>query len=400
MNILFLGGDKRMSYAAEYLSADHNVFFSNENFPINERFPVIVLPFPLTRDGKTVFSAVSPAIPFDEIPRFAELGSPVPGALTDAVAPVAPGAQGTLAPDAPVPGALTDAGAPVASAPGAPGASAVTPAPGAPAVLDASGASAVLDAPGTSAGSPVSGAGALADTLVPGSPVPGALTDAGALAPGAPAGALAPGASAGAPVPVAPAAVAPDAPVVLAGGSCPRLSEVCGGLSLVNYAASETLTLRNAALTAEAAVSLLIESCDGSLLGSRALILGYGRIARALAARLNPFGCEVTVGARRPETRAEAELNGCKALSFSEINTGDYDYIINTVPAPLLTAEDISHIKPGAVFLELATLPNSPPAPHIKYIHGAGLPGRCSPKTAGKYIAEELSRLIQERTEP
>ncbi len=265
MNILFLGGDKRMSYAAEYLSADYNVFFSNENFPTNETFPVIVLPFPLTRDGKTVFSPASPAIPFSEIPRFAEQGS-----------------------------------------------------------------------------------------------------------------------------------------LVLAGGSSPRLSEVCAAhsLSLVNYAASETLTLRNAALTAEAAVSLLVESCDGSLLGSRALILGYGRIARALAARLTPFGCAVTVAARRPETRAEAQLSGCTALPFSEIDPGAYDYIINTVPAPLLTAEDFSHIKSGAVFLELATLPNSPPAPHIRYIHGAGLPGRCSPKTAGKYIAEELSRLIQERTDP
>ncbi len=271
MNILFLGGDKRMSYAAEYLSADHNIFFSGENFPENETFPVIVLPFPLTRDGETVFSTSSPAIPFDEIPRFA---------------PVAP--------------------------------------------------------------------------------------------------------------------VAASSALILAGGSSPRLSEVCAAHSLspVNYAASETLTLRNAALTAEAAVSLLVESCDGSLLGSRALILGYGRIARALAARLAPFGCAVTVAARRPETRAEAELSGCTALPFSEIKTGEYDYIINTVPAPLLTAEDFSHIKSGAVFLELATLPNSPPAPHVRYIHGAGLPGRCSPKTAGKYIAEELSRLIQERTDP
>ncbi len=265
MNILFLGGDKRMSYAAEYLSADHDIFFSGENFPTYETFPVIVLPFPLTRDGETVFSMVSPAIPFSEIPRFA---------------------------------------------------------------------------------------------------------DSGAL--------------------------------VLAGGSSPRLAEVCAehSLSLVNYAASETLTLRNAALTAEAAVPLLVNSCDGSLLGSRVLILGYGRIARALAARLAPFGCAVTVCARRPETRAEAELDGFTALPLSEIDHGDYDYIVNTVPAPLLTAEDFSHIKSGAVFLELATLPNSPPAPHVRYIHGAGLPGRCSPKTAGKYIAEELSRLIQERTDP
>lgn len=268
MNILFLGGDKRMTYAAEYLSSDHHVFFYGESLPVNETFPVVVLPFPLTRDGKTILSPSSP-IPFEEVPRF--------------VAPVAP-----------------------------------------------------------------------------------------------------------------------VAPVVLAGGSCPRLAELCAehSLSLVNYSASETLTLRNAALTAETAVALLAESSDGSLLGSRVLILGYGRIARALAARLTPFGCDITVSARRRETRTEAELNGFTALPLSEIPLADFDYIVNTVPAPLLTAEDFSHIKSGAIFLELATLPNSPPAAHVKYIHGAGLPGRCSPKTAGKYIAEELSRLIQERTEP
>lgn len=288
MNILFLGGDKRMSYAAECLAAAHNVCFSGESLAGRENFPVIVLPVPLTKDGKTVFAPVAPGAP---------------------VAPVAPGAPGAPLSPAPIP---------------------------------------------------------FGD--VPRHAAPGAL--------------------------------------VLAGGSCPALSEVCAAhsLPLVNYFASETLTLRNAALTAESAVSLLADSCDGALLGSRVLITGFGRIARALALRLKPFGCNITIAARRRECRTEAELLGFTALPLGEVPLSDFDYIVNTVPAPLFTAEDFSHIKSGCVFLELATLPNSPPAPHIRYIHGGGLPGRCSPKTAGIFIAEELSRLLPdtliERTDP
>lgn len=254
MDILFLGGDSRMTYAADCLADSHRVCFSGENFP------VIVLPVPLTKDGANIFAPLSPApVPFEDILSYA----------------------------------------------------------------------------------------------------------------------------------------APDC-TVLAGGSCPRLTELCRehSLSLVNYFASETLTLQNAALTAESAVMLLTGSTDGSLLGSKVLITGYGRIAKALAARLQPFGCDVTIAARRRESLCEARLLGFSALPLEGLNLSDFDFIVNTVPAPLFTAEDFSKIKSGCVFLELASLPNSPPAKHVKYIHGGGLPGKYSPKTAGRFIAEELLRVL------
>jgi len=187
---------------------------------------------------------------------------------------------------------------------------------------------------------------------------------------------------------------APSA-LILAGGECPALTSLCAkrSLRLVNYFASETLTLRNAALTAEAAVSLLAQSSDGSLLGSRVLITGYGRISRELARRLVAFGADCTIAARRREACAEAQLHGLRAFSTEEIPThvGDFDYIANTVPAPLFTERDFMGMRDGCVFMELASLPNTPPpAPHVRYIHASGLPGRCSPKKAGEYIAEEL----------
>ncbi len=257
MNILFLGGDARMSYAASILSHLHAVFFSGENFP------AIVLPVPLTKNGSDVFAPLSPEpIPLDAVPRLA-----APSAL------------------------------------------------------------------------------------------------------------------------------------ILAGGECPALTSLCEqhSLRLVNYFASETLTLRNAALTAEAAVSLLVQSSDGSLLGSRVLIIGYGRISRELARRLTAFGADCTIAARRREAQAEARLHGYTAFSTEEIpaHTADFDYIANTVPAPLFSEPDFAAMRPGCVFIELASLPNTPPpAPHVRYIHAPGLPGRYSPKKAGEYIAEELLRYL------
>lgn len=264
MDILFLGGDERMRYAADILAKNHRVCFSGENFP------VVVLPVPLTKDGANVFAPLSPSpVPLEDIPRYA-----------------------------------------------------------------------------------------------------------------------------------APAAL------VLAGGCCPRLTEICraNSLTLVDYFASETLTLRNAALTAESAVMLLSQSTDGSLLGARTLITGFGRIAKALAARLAPFGCDITITARRREALCEARLGGFSAAPLEAANLSDFDFIVNTVPAALFSAEDFSQIKSGCVFLELASLPDSPPADNVKYVYGAGLPGRYSPRTAGRFIAEELLRVLPdiptERTAP
>lgn len=193
--------------------------------------------------------------------------------------------------------------------------------------------------------------------------------------------------------------------LVLAGGEAAVLSESCErrGLTLINYFALEALTLKNAALTAEAALCLLSQSTDGALLGSETLVTGSGRIAVFLAERLRACQSKVTLAARDPAKRELLKLRGFNAVYFDELPDimPRFDYIANTIPAPIFGEEMFAKTRENAVYLELATLPAEPlrtlaERRGIKYILAGGLPGKCSPRAAGEAIAEALNYTIYE----
>lgn len=192
-------------------------------------------------------------------------------------------------------------------------------------------------------------------------------------------------------------------PLVLAGGESAALSELCEHrkFPLINYFALETLTLKNAALTAEAALCLLSQSTDGALLSSETLITGSGRIAVFLAERLRACQSRVTLAARNPAKRELLKLRGFNAVSLDELNDvlPRFDYIANTIPAPIFGEEMFAKVRESAVYMELATLPAEPLRTFaerrgIKYIFAGGLPGKCSPKAAGEAIAEAIENLL------
>ena len=62
------------------------------------------------------------------------------------------------------------------------------------------------------------------------------------------------------------------------------------GLVLVDYFRREELTVANAAATAEAALQVAMEQMDRTLLGMDCLVLGFGRIGKLLACRLQGLG--------------------------------------------------------------------------------------------------------------
>lgn len=196
--------------------------------------------------------------------------------------------------------------------------------------------------------------------------------------------------------------------LIFAGGTSPKLAELCveKGYRLENYFARETLTLKNAALTAESACAMLSQSTDGALLNSSTLVTGYGRIARLLAKRLYANGCKVTIAARRAEQRESAVLDGFSAVSVEEM-TGtlyDYDFIANTVPFALFSEKEFRSMRGECVFMELATLPEQPTRSFaesvgIRYVYASGLPGKCSPKAAGIYIAEEILKTLNDKSD-
>ena len=191
--------------------------------------------------------------------------------------------------------------------------------------------------------------------------------------------------------------------LVLAGGETPALTELCAklGCGCVNYFAREKLTLQNAALTAEAALCLLSQSGDGALLGSEVLVTGSGRIAFFLAERLRACGASVTLAARNKDKRELARLGGYGVMSLEELpeKLPRFEYIANTVPAPLFDEAMFSKMRRDAVYQELASIPEQPQKAFaerfgIKYIYAGGLPGKYSPKAACEFIAMAAEEIL------
>lgn len=169
-----------------------------------------------------------------------------------------------------------------------------------------------------------------------------------------------------------------------------------------DYAKYESYALQNAFLTAEGAITLLEENTPYSLLNSKILIIGYGRIGKALHKLLKAYEADVTVCSRSKESAALAKLNGAKHITFNELTAPNYaDIIINTVPHIVLTMPEISVMKKDAIILELASFPGgvdnlAAKSRGITVINGKSLPAKYTEKTAGYIIGHAVANIIEE----
>ena len=179
-----------------------------------------------------------------------------------------------------------------------------------------------------------------------------------------------------------------------------------GGLRVADLLRQPALAVGNAALTAEGAIGRLIEHSERALWGGRALVLGWGRIGRILALRLSALGAQVTVAARSARDRAMAEALGCAAADYAGLDgiLGDFDFIVNTVPARVLTEGMLCLIRPDALLLELA----SPPGGFdrtlaqnigLHTLAAPGLPGETAPEAAALLLRQAVYAAIEETEE-
>lgn len=166
------------------------------------------------------------------------------------------------------------------------------------------------------------------------------------------------------------------------------------GAKVCDLFGSEPLSTQNAIPTAEGAICLAIEFSPVTLCGAKCLVVGFGRCGRALAERLKALGGDVTVSARRKGDFVSAE-----ALGYRTDETGvwarglaEYDLIFNTVPAEVFATEQAATVKPGCVFLDLASSPAVAEEGRrsLHYHLAPALPARFSPKTAGILYAEAI----------
>lgn len=176
------------------------------------------------------------------------------------------------------------------------------------------------------------------------------------------------------------------------------------GVELVDYFARPELTVYNAIPTAEGCIGILLERRSRTLWGAAVLVLGFGPVGRALAVRLAALGARVTVAARRPVQRAMAEELGLRAVPLTELGAAAaaFDTVVNTIPAPVLTAAVLAALPRGSLIVDLASKPGGTDFAAARRLghtalHALSLPTVWAPETAGEALARTVQAILQER---
>lgn len=186
------------------------------------------------------------------------------------------------------------------------------------------------------------------------------------------------------------------------GGMTQRLPRLIAWETLapIDYYTRDELVAGNAVLTAEAALGLAIQEFPGALNGARCLVTGFGRIGKSLCGMLRALAAEVDCAARKKLDFMMIQNMGCQPVVYPEIRER-YDIIFNTVPATVLSEQQLAFQDQDTILIELASAPGgidlqAAAKYGVRVVDGQSLPGRVSPKTAGEYIKQTICNILEE----
>lgn len=154
-----------------------------------------------------------------------------------------------------------------------------------------------------------------------------------------------------------------------------------------------------ACMTAEGAISAAMTSDNCALRGTECLVVGWGRIGRALTEMLIGLGANVTVLTRRADAQREIEASGAHAAFTADAaaQLPGKKFVFSTPPAMVLDQSALIHADRGAVLIDLASPPygvdiQAAERLELRAWREPGLPGRYCPKNAAAAIYRALVR--------
>jgi len=174
-------------------------------------------------------------------------------------------------------------------------------------------------------------------------------------------------------------------------------SSLAEGYTVFDYSQSESFAIKNARATVEGAIAIAIRESPLTLCNSRTIVTGYGRIGKMLASTLKSLGAYVTVIARSQKDLSWAWSEGIPAYPFAALPTlaATADLVFNTVPSLVIERPVLYALPQKTPIIELASLPGgvdlrAADEEGVRVITALGLPGKYSPATAGRIIAEAV----------
>lgn len=171
---------------------------------------------------------------------------------------------------------------------------------------------------------------------------------------------------------------------------------------IIDIMKKEEIVILNTIATAEGTIQILMENTDTILQGLKVLILGFGRVSKTLAQKLQQLQMEVTCAARKETDIAWIETYGYNFININNINEkfSEYDVIINTVPAQIITEKEMEYISKKTILIDLASYPGGvdfekAKEKNLKVIWALGIPGKVAPETSAIFIKREIEKLIK-----
>jgi dipicolinate synthase subunit A len=172
------------------------------------------------------------------------------------------------------------------------------------------------------------------------------------------------------------------------------------GAKCFDYNICEDFLTSNAHLTAEALVAMIINNLPISISEGTFLILGYGRIGKALSDMLKSMGGKVTACARKESDFALMRKKGIEGIHTDNINTvAGFDCLINTIPFKVTNEDFYKNLNSDCVIIDASASPgyidtDAAKKYQLNVIGAFGLPGKISPASAGKAIVTTVNDYI------
>lgn len=169
---------------------------------------------------------------------------------------------------------------------------------------------------------------------------------------------------------------------------------------IVNLMDDLVFVNENAILTAEGAIAAAMRDTPFAVTGEKALVIGYGRIGRALTEMLTGLHARVTVASRRECGRLGAMARGAQSVTVEAMTREipDSRLIFVTSPDRMLSRRELSYASRSSYIYDLSGAPYGLDIGAARDLglnasRESALPGRYAPESAARALYRAILRI-------
>ena len=175
-------------------------------------------------------------------------------------------------------------------------------------------------------------------------------------------------------------------------------------IKVIDIMKQEELVILNTIATAEGTIQTIIENTDFIIHKSKILVLGFGRVGKVSAKKLQALDAKVTCSARKVEDIAWINTYGYDFLDINDLGNSlkDYDIIINTIPNIILDENNLKYVRKDCLLIDLASAPGGIDRTYVEkeklnFVWALALPGKIAPLTTADFIKNTIYNVLDEK---